>query len=559
MAAVNAPRSLAALLDVLASRAQLRGVEVPPGLDPATVIVASIAYDSRRVLPGGLFVAIPGARADGHAFVPAAVAGGAAAVIVERPVAAAGPRDVPVIIVAGARPALATAAAWFYGHPGNRLCIVGITGTDGKTTTAYFVRSMLEAAGMPTGLIGTVETLAGGRQLRGPDHVTTPEAPELQASLAAMVAAGDRAAVVESTSHGLALDRVGEVPYDVAAITNLTHEHLELHRTHEAYRAAKRRLFEALAPGPANPEKGWGKTGVVNRADRWCGEFERATRDAGARLLSYDGRGIEQTESPPVDARPAAGVRPSLFPDWGGADRLVPDVRLSSLRPDGDGWHAEVVTARWAGPVHIRLGGRFNVENALAAVTVGEALHVDPSAIRGGIAAVGGVRGRMERVPTGLPFEVIVDFAHTPQALEIVLDELGRAASVSGGAVIAVFGSAGERDVVKRRVMGRVAGERCRLVVITDEDPRGEDRVAILEEIAEGAAEVGRRRGEDLLVVPDRAEAIAAAFERARPGDVVLLAGKGHEPTIEMLDGPHPWDERAAAETALERIRARLA
>jgi len=523
-------RWLGDLLGYLSARGFLRGVVVPEGALVERTTVASVSLDSRLVVPGSLFVAVPGARADGHEFVPAAVAAGACAVVVERPQEGI---PVPQVVVESARPALATAAAWAAGFPSRGLCVVGVTGTDGKTTTSFLARGVLEAAGMRCGLVGTVERVVGGRPVGGFVHTTTPEAPELQAELAAMVAAGDRAVVVESTSHGLAQDRVGEVAYDVALITNLTHEHLEFHRTHEAYRAAKRRLFEALAVGDANPEKGWGKTGIVNVDDAWAAEFVEATRGSGARLVTYAGAGLP--------AGNAAGL-----PAGGEAD-----IRLAGLEVRPGGFVLDVVTPRWRGPVGLRLAGRFNAANALAAVAVGEALGLDPAATRAGIESIDRVTGRMERIDSDAPFTVLVDFAHTPHSLELVLDELAPLARSGGGGLIAVFGSAGERDTVKRPVMGRVAAERCRLTVVTDEDPRSEDRVAICEEIAAGAEAAGAQRGESLLVIPDRGEAIAAAFERARAGDVVVLAGKGHEQTIEMAGGDLPWNERAVAETVL--------
>ena len=521
MTLFSGPRPLAELAAVLEERGQL--VAVRPDPLPEGVGVLRVDYDSRRVGPGSLFVAIPGGRVDGHVFVPDAVASGAVAVIVERVMPGL---PVAQIVVRGARPALALAAAWLNGFPSRRLGIVGITGTDGKTTTGFLVRAMLEAAGYPCGLSGTVTTVAGGERYGDPGRATTPEAPELQAALAAMVAAGDRFAVVESTSHGLAQHRVAEIAYDVGLLTNLTEEHLEFHRTHEAYRAAKRRLFEALATGDANPEKGWGKTGIVNADDAWAAEFIGATRAAGAKLLTY-GRS-------------------------GGAD-----IRIAGLSQDGQGVHLAIEAPRWAAPLDLRLAGAFNGHNAAAAVAVGEALCLDPEAIRRGIASVGRVPGRMERIPTTLPFTVVVDYAHTANALRLVLDDLAPVARLGGGGVIAVFGSAGERDLVKRPEMGRAAGERCRLVVLTDEDPRGEPREAILAEIAGGAEESGLTPGRDVLLVPDRREAIRVALRQARPGDVVLLTGKGHESTIEMADGPHPWDERAEAEAALAELERR--
>jgi len=230
------------------------------------------------------------------------------------------------------------------------------------------------------------------------------------------------------------------------------------------------------------------------------------------------------------------------------------DVRATTMTEDARGLHGEVVAPSGPGPLDLRLTGRFNVHNALAVVALGEAMGLDPGAIRRGLSAVDRVPGRMERVETDRPFDVIVDFAHSPAALQAVLDLLAPTATARGGGLIAVFGSAGERDTAKRAIMGRIAGERCRLVVVTDEDPRGEDRLAILDQIAGGAEGAGRRRGEDLWLIPDRAEAIGRAFAAARPGDIVLLAGKGHERTIAGADGEQAWDERAVAEAALAAL-----
>ncbi len=486
----------------------------------ATRAVAGIAFDSRLIRPGDVFVAVPGRVHDGHEFVSAAVAGGAVAVAVERPLPGLGS---PQLVVTGARPTLAAAAAWFYGHPSRGLGVIGITGTDGKTTTAYLVRSVLAAAGRPAGLLSTVEVIVGGRSLGNPQRTTTPEAPILQGHLAAMLAAGDRWAVVESSSHGLAQERVGRVAYDVAVLTNLTHEHLEFHGTPDAYAAAKRRLFEGLAVSEANPEKGWGKTGVVNRDDPAAEAFLDAARAAGARTLTF-------------------GLDPTA------------DVRCIALEEDVRHLRLVLRTARWEGSVALRLAGRFNAHNALAAAAVGEALGLEPAAIRAGLEALSAVPGRMERVDAGQPFGALVDYAHTPDALAKVLDELAPLAGAAGGGLIAVFGSAGERDVAKRPLMGRVAGERCRLVVLTDEDPRGEERGAILDQIAEGAEGAGLHRGSELRLEPDRRRAIALALEEARPGDVVLFSGKGHEKSIETASGALPWDEAAEVRAALRTL-----
>lgn len=490
--------------------------------------LTGLAYDSRRVRPGACFVAVPGFHVDGHAFVVAAAAQGAVLAIVERPVPEAG---IPQLLVTSARRALAEAAAWWAGDPSLRLGIVGITGTDGKTTTGLLAATALRAAGIPTGLLGTAVLDVGGETELNPEHVTTPEAPELQATLAAMERAGDVAAVVETTSHGLALDRVAGLVYDVAVLTNLSHEHLDLHGTFEAYRAAKVSLFERLnggrpetLPAPAldrPPTKplGWPPLAVVNADDPNASHFLRAARAAGARVVTY-------------------GLGPAA------------EVRGTAIEETPRGLAVEVLGPA-PGRIELRLVGRFNVANALAVVALGVGLGLDPARVRAGLAGVDRVPGRMERVDLGQPFGVVVDYAHSPAALEVALDALAPLARAGGGGLVAVFGSAGERDRAKRPLMGRVAAERCRLVVLTDEDPRGEDRLAILEEIAAGAEAVGRRRGEDLLLVPDRRAAIRAAFERARPGDIVLLAGKGHERSIIGPSGPEPWDERAEAEGAL--------
>jgi UDP-N-acetylmuramoyl-L-alanyl-D-glutamate--2,6-diaminopimelate ligase len=516
------PRSLGGLVDRLAAADLLAGA-APSAARRPVVDVRGVAFDSRAVRPGNLFVAVPGEHVDGHAFVGPAVAAGAAAALVEHVVVGV---EIPQVVVRGGRRALAAAAAWWYGEPSRDLGVVGITGTDGKTTTSFLAVGALEAAGISTGLSGTVDTKIGATREPNDVHATTPEAPTLQAMLRAMVDAGNRAAVIETTSHGLALDRVAEVAYDAAILTNLSHEHLELHKSFEAYLAAKRSLFERLVVSRDNPPKaglGWPKTAIVNADDASVARFVAAAATAGARLLTY-------------------GAEPSA------------DVRLLATNEDERRLRVRYAAPSGAGELALRLAGRFNAHNALAVVALGEALGLDPADVRTGLESVTAVPGRMERIDAGQPFAVIVDYAHTPAALEAVLELLGPLAAARGGGLIAVFGSAGERDTAKRPMMGRVAGQRCRVVVLADEDPRGEDRQSILEEIAAGAEAAGRRRGHDLLLIPDRGDAIAAAFERARPGDVVLLAGKGHETSIIGPDGPVPWDERDAARDALASL-----
>jgi len=517
-------RAIGGLLDRLRAAELLRAVIGPGGVADraglSALEVTGIAEDSRAARAGSLFAALPGEHVDGHDFVAAAAAAGATIALVERPVEA--PAIVQVVVASGHR-ALATAAAWWYGDPSSRLGVVGITGTDGKTTTSFLAVAALEAAGLPAGLTGTVAIRVGGRTEANPEHVTTPSAPRLQRALAAMAAAGDAVAVVETTSHGLAQERVGGVAYDAAIFTNLSHEHLEFHGTFEAYRAAKLSLFERLgAPGPAKVRP-FARLAIVNADDPAGPLFAAAGRRAAARLLGY-------------------GIDPSA------------DVRILAAHEDARQLVVRLGTPAGEEQLRLRLAGRFNAHNAAAVVALGLGWELDPGAVRAGLETVDHVPGRMERIEAGQPFRVVVDFAHSPAALAIVLDLLGPVARAGGGGLIAVFGSAGERDVAKRALMGRVAGERCRLVVATDEDPRAEDPVAILDQIAAGAEAAGMRRGDDLLLIPDRRTAIAEAFGRARPGDVVLLAGKGHERSIIYAAGEVPWDERAVAVEALAAL-----
>ncbi len=503
------PRPLGDLIARLTVDGRLHGArDGGKAIGPAAlgaIPVQDVTDDSRSVRPGSLFVAVPGLHADGHMFVPAAAAAGAAAALVERP-----QPDIalPQLVVERSAAALADAAAWWFGDPSLRLGVVGITGTDGKTTTAFLAAAALESAGLSSGLIGTVATQVGRVREANPEHTTTPGAPRLQRTLRAMADAGNAVAVVETTSHGLAADRVRGIAYDVAILTNLTHEHLEYHGSWEAYRDAKLSLFERLAVGRANPIKElggrrWPKAAIVNADDPSAGAFAGVAQEAGARILTY------------------------------GTDPSGPSGPAS---------------------VDLHLAGRFNVHNALAVVALGEVLGLDPEAVRAGLAGVRGVPGRMERLAAGQPFGVVIDYAHTPVSLQKVLGLLAPLAAARGGGVIVVFGSAGERDTEKRPIMGRIAAERARLVVVTDEDPRDEDRIAILDDIARGAEAGGKRRERDLLVIADRPAAIDAAFERARPGDIVLLAGKGHEQSIIGPGGPAPYDERAAALAALGRL-----
>jgi UDP-N-acetylmuramoyl-L-alanyl-D-glutamate--2,6-diaminopimelate ligase len=490
---MNQPRSmgLGALTDVIGPE---RVTGIPVGE------VTGLAYDSRRVEPGTLFFAVAGVHVDGHAFAGAAVAAGAVAVVGEHELEGIG---VPQLVVESSRRALADAADAWFGQPSQELDVVGITGTDGKTTTAFLAVELLRAGGRRPGMVGTVALDIGDERTSNDDRNTTPESLELQELLARMVAAGNDGVVMEATSHGLALERTRNCRFDVGVLTSVTSEHLEFHGSMEAYRAAKARLFEE-AP-----------LSILNVDDPAFAYFRSRARE---RVLTY---GIE------ADA----------------------DLRATEIDADASGSRFRLMAPGWDGErVTMPMAGRFNVSNALAALAIAHVQGVDWETAIGALARTRGVPGRMERVDQGQPFTIIVDYAHTADSLGKVLRMLR---AVSEGRLIAVFGSAGERDPTKRAPMGRVAAELADLLVVTDEDPRLEDPRAINEQIAAGARAAGAVDGGSLWVIDDRREAIAHAIGMARAGDVVLLAGKGHEESIFYGTEKRPWDDRRVAREAL--------
>ncbi len=485
-----------------------------PSAPPAPVAdleITGLAYDSRRVQPGNAFVAIAGVHTDGHRHVPEALQRGAAAVFVERSVET-GPAV--AVRVADTRHALALLAATFYRHPSRELALVGVTGTDGKTTTAILIHSILQAGGFLAGVLNTIDQRIGEEIRPNPSRQTTPESLEIQAELRALRDRGFGAAVLETSSHALALDRVTGCEYDVAVLTNVSHEHLDFHQTFEAYREAKGRLFQMV--GGAR-DKGIPKCAVLNRDDP---SFEFFRGIAPARVLTY-GEMLEADLMARDLAGEAGGVRFTL---QAGTDRL---------------------------PVRLQLTGRWNVLNALAAAGAGRALGVSLQAVRQGLERVDRVPGRMERVEAGQAFAVVIDYAHTPQSLEKVLRELR---PLTRGRLCAVFGSAGERDREKRPWMGEIAARLADYAVFTNEDPREEDPEAILREIAAGAEACGKAVSRDFVCIADRSAAIVHAVRWARPGDTLLLAGKGHESSIIVGRTGVPYDERATVEAVLRRV-----
>lgn len=488
---------LGALTDVIAPE---RVAGIPVGE------VLGLAYDSRKVVPGTLFFAVPGVHVDGHDYAAAAVEAGAIGLVVEREVPDAA---VPQLVVDRTRRALADAADEWFGHPSEKLKVTGITGTDGKTTVGWLTYLALESAGRPwrrkhrPGLIGTV-FIGVGRQLTdNEDRTTTPEALELQELMARMVDAGNDSVVMEATSHGLALERTRNCRFDVGVITTVTSEHLEFHGTLEAYHAAKARLVEE-AP-----------LAILNADDASFAYFRERARD---RVMTYA-----------IDAEA--------------------DLRATNLEPDATGTRFDLIASSWQGKVWVPMPGRFNVSNALAALSVAESQGLDLNRVAYAFLDNPGVPGRMERIDAGQPFTVIVDYAHTADSLHKVLEILR---PLTQGRLIAVFGSAGERDPTKRPVMGRVSAQDADVTIVTDEDPRLEDPRLINEAIAEGARAAGAREGNTLFVIDDRREAIGHAVGLAREGDVILLAGKGHETSIFYRGDKLPWDDRVVAREALE-------
>ena len=506
-------RVLASLIE------EIPGAELVRG-DGETVI-EHVQHDSRRIEEGSLFVAVPGFIVDGHAFLVDALGAGAAAVVVERGRRGSWrhlPGDQPIVAVDDARVALAQAAAALHGHPGRELTVIGITGTDGKTTTAYLLTSILEAAGARVGRLGTVDAYVSGTDIDShTQRMTTPEAPEVQRLLRAMVEAGCEYAIVEATSHGLALHRLDEVAFDIAVLTNLTGDHLDFHESFEAYREAKGQLFAALDRTPLR-SGGRARAAIAN-ADDPSASFLLGLTSQRAIRYGLDAPGVD------VTARHI---------------ELHADSSRFRLALPG----AEVGT-------EIRMPALFNVANALAAASAATALGIEPEAIARGLAACHGVPGRMERIDMGQPFSVVVDYAHTGDSVRKVLAVLRELAERN---LIIVAGAAGERDPGRRFGVGRAAAEGADFAVFTNEDPRGEDPAIIVREIGRHAEEAGRVRGRDFIEVEDRREAIAAALARAQPGDSVVICGKGHERSIELGGESIPWDDREVTRAELEKL-----
>lgn len=486
------------------------------------VDIAHIAEDSRRVERGSLFVAVKGSAYDGHRFIPDALERGAVAVageMGERP--AEMPDGVPYVYVPDDRRAVAELSAAFFGYPSRKLQVIGVTGTDGKTTTSTLIHSILKAAGRSAGLISTIRAEIAGRSYDTGFHVTTPEAFDVQRYLHDMVEAGTQVAVLETTSHALDQGRTLCVDYDVAVVTNVTHEHLDWHGNWENYMAAKAKLFHALASSYRKP--GTPKVSVINADDK-----------------SYEW---------------LKGIRPDVQYVYGMERRQQPDISADDIEYRAEGTRFLALTPVADIPIQMSLPGKHNVYNAMAAIGATLALGVPKEAVQAGLKAVERIRGRMEWVDEAKPlgFDVVVDFAHTPNALEKTLELACQLVKPRQGRVIVVFGSAGLRDREKRAMMGRVAGRLADLAVITAEDPRSERVEDISAQITGGLISEGRSEGVDFWQVPDRAEAIAFAIGKASRGDIVLTCGKSHESSMCYGRDELPWDEFAAVKAGLAR------
>ena len=473
---------------------------------PADVAVTGIAYDSRDVAPGHVFVALKGLQTDGSNFVLQAVERGAVAVVSERPQPNL---TVPTLQVDDARSALATLAAEFYGHPSEKMRVIGITGTNGKTTTAYLAASIFQAAGVKCGVLGTVAYRIGD-EIRDAVH-TTPEAPGVQKMLREMLDRGCGACAMEVSSHALSLRRVDAMTFSAGVFTNLTRDHLDFHGNMEAYFQAKRRLFEQLPP------------------------------DAPSLVNLDDPRGAAVVE---------ASSRPVTY-----AINQAADITPGPLSYSFDGLTFDIRTPRGTLQARSKLVGRPNVYNILAAASAAVALDLPFDAIEKGIQTLNAVPGRFEVVSTPQDdVMVVVDYAHTDDALRNLLET---ARPLARGRLITVFGCGGDRDRTKRPLMGAVAGRLSDVIVITSDNPRREDPGRIIDEVQRGITADTRRPGSQLFAIPDRRVAIMKAIESARPGDLVLLAGKGHEKYQVIGDASLPFDDVAVAREVLARRRTK--
>ena len=521
-------------------------IEDRPAGDGTAVEITSLAYDSRTVTPGALFFCVPGEHSDGHDHAAQAVRAGAVALVLERPLGL----GVPEITVESARAAMGPVAARFYDDPTTALQVVGVTGTNGKTTTAFLVRALLEASGRRCGLLGTVTSIVGGEERGGRASIhTTPEAIDLQADFRAMLDGGEQACAMEVSSHALALGRTDGVRFAAAIFTNLTQDHLDFHGTMEEYFQAKRRLFVSAAPGAggldASPASGDGpRSSPGVHASPPHAATSSDTTPPGVSVVNLDD---------PYGRRLAAELPEAVtFAIERDAQYRAHDVQVGH-----DGCRLRLETPGGTRALSLPLRGQFNVANALGALAAVHALGGDFDTLVEALERGVRVPGRMEPVDEGQEYAVLVDYAHTPDSLENVL---ATARELTGGRVICVFGAGGDRDTGKRALMGEIAARGADVVVVTSDNPRSEQPQAIIAQIMEGAAGARPVGAAKIVVEADRREAIHRAIAVARPGDVVLIAGKGHEQGQELAAGRVvPFDDVAVAREALRARGARTA
>jgi len=516
------------------------GLKTDAVVGDLAVPITGLAYCSKAVRPGNAFFCVPGFRVDGHTFIPEAVERGAAALVVEGPEGLDAARSLlgpelasreaaesaapVVVVVPRTRAAMGRAAANFHGHPSRRLRVVGVTGTNGKTTTSHLVREILVAAGHACGLIGTVHNVVGGKSL--PAGRTTPEAIDLQNLAEQMVRAGDTHLSIEVASHALALERVTGLEFDLGVFTNLTQDHLDFHRDFESYFQAKARLFRELGSSYLGRPKPGVKVAVLNADD------EFSARLAGLIRVPTATYGIETA---------SAGLRAT------GVELGPARSTFKVTVAEGLGAGLEGIPA-FEDLVSLSLTGAYNISNALAALAVALVEGVPPQTAVATLADVRGAPGRFELIRGGQSFMAVVDYAHTPDGLENVL----RAArALEPGRVITVFGCGGDRDRTKRPLMGEVAARYSDFCVLTSDNPRSEDPEAIIEDIRPGLEKLGRREGNDFACEPDRRRAIGLAVRQARPGELVLVAGKGHETYQTFADRTIHFDDREVLREAI--------
>lgn len=492
-------------------------LQLAPLSDIPDFQISGITADSRQVQAGWAFVAIQGSSTDGHSYIPKALERGARLIVSERP-AQPELQDRWLQLEGDMHAHLAWLAAAFYDFPARKLTVIGVTGTDGKTSTASILHQLLVASGLQAGLISTVSARIGAQEIDTGFHVTTPDAPDIQRYLAQMVQAGMSHCVLETTSHGLAQGRVIACEYDIAIVTNVTHEHLDYHGSYENYLQAKGLLFESLKTTQSKPGVN-PRLAILNKDDRSYGYLKRVSPPG---FVSYSI--LNQAEL------------------W--ADGI-------ENRPDGLSFTCHI--GEQAYPTHCSLVGNYNVANCLAALSACIfGLKLDPKACIAQLQNLQGVPGRMERIDLGQDFTAIVDFAHTPNAMARALETVR---SLTKGRIIAVFGSAGLRDREKRRMMPEVAVQRADICILTAEDPRTEALSAILEDMAQGAIAGGGVEGQSFFRIGDRREALRKAVNLARPGDLVITLGKGHEQSMCFGTQEYLWDDRTALRSAIsERL-----